>query len=325
MSFWRLYVVSLFYGHHKIKALLVGRGKEFQELLHEVNSNDRYSIFFTEFIDLDSVGVGEHEHRLRHGLAISGTQYVVIDLADPTVTPMLSYLYRSVFNGIRVVDFSYMYETIFNRIPIHTLTYTRFFEGFSVDGTFFHDVFKRAMDIVLGVLLLVVSLPLYPFVALAIYFDDRGKFFIEQKRIGKGGKVFTIYKWRTMSVTSGGGANQITKVGKWLRVSRIDELPQLFSVIKGDLSLVGPRPELPDLVKIYEEEIPYYGIRHLVTPGLSGWAQIYQSDHPHYGAKIDETKTKLSYDLFYLKHRSFMLDLIIALKTVKTLLSRTGA
>jgi lipopolysaccharide/colanic/teichoic acid biosynthesis glycosyltransferase len=119
----------------------------------------------------------------------------------------------------------------------------------------------------------------------------------------------------------GQNENKITRVGKFLRVSRIDELPQLWNVLRGDLSLIGPRPEFPKLVELYHEQIPYYNMRHLIKPGLSGWAQVHHDTPPQ---SIEETKEKLSYDLYYLKNRSIALDLKIALKTIKTLLSRTG-
>ena len=116
----------------------------------------------------------------------------------------------------------------------------------------------------------------------------------------------------------------MTRVGNYLRKTRIDELPQLWNVIRGDLSLIGPRPELPHFVELYDREIPYYNIRHLITPGLSGWAQTHHDQHPHHEADTTETKNKLSYDLYYIKNRSLMLDVKIALLTIRTLLSRSG-
>jgi lipopolysaccharide/colanic/teichoic acid biosynthesis glycosyltransferase len=119
------------------------------------------------------------------------------------------------------------------------------------------------------------------------------------------------------------GSNQVTPFGNLLRRTRFDEFPQLWSVIKGDLSLIGPRPEIPELVNIYEKEIPYYSMRHLMKPGLSGWAQLY-GEHSHGGVNINSTINKLSYDLFYFKNRSLMLDFKIALKTIKKILTRSG-
>ena len=116
----------------------------------------------------------------------------------------------------------------------------------------------------------------------------------------------------------------VTRVGKFLRFTRIDELPQLWNVLRGDISLIGPRPEKPSYAAIYEKEVPYYNVRHLIQPGLSGWAQIYHKTPPKFAASSEDTAMKLSYDLYYIKNRSFLLDLTIALKTVKELVSRKG-
>ena len=162
----------------------------------------------------------------------------------------------------------------------------------------------------------IVSLIFYPFVYILIKLDDGGSIYFEQERIGKNNKIIKIKKFRSMSQN---GDNKITRVGKWLRALRIDELPQLWSVLVGDISMIGPRPEIPSLVKHYEEKISYYNIRHLIKPGLSGWAQLYHSDPPKVNADADKTRRKLSYDLYYIKNRSFMLDFKIALKTIKAL------
>ena len=169
----------------------------------------------------------------------------------------------------------------------------------------------------------------YPFVFLAIILDDRGKIFIKQERIGQNNHLVNIIKFRTMSLDDGGDGElnrqeKVTTVGAFLRASRIDELPQLWNILKGDLSLIGPRPELPKLVELYEKEISFYNVRHLIKPGLSGWAQLYQKTPPKFSTDYNQTKTKLSYDLFYIKNRSFWLDIKIALKTIKALLSRSG-
>ena len=118
--------------------------------------------------------------------------------------------------------------------------------------------------------------------------------------------------------------NQITRAGNFLRMSRLDELPQLWNVLQGGISLIGPRPEFPGPVKQYESQVSYYNVRHLIKPGLSGWAQIHHDNAPHHGLDVRETKTKLSYDLYYIKNRSLLLDLKIALQTIKAILSRTG-
>ena len=162
-----------------------------------------------------------------------------------------------------------------------------------------------------------------------IKLDDGGPIFFSQERIGKDNKKIKIVKFRTMSNKedvdfSNDSEKRITKIGDFLRRSRIDEIPQIWSVIKGDQSLIGPRPEVPTLVRSYEDEISYYKVRHLIKPGLSGWAQIYHDNHPHHGLGVSQTKEKLSYDLYYVKNRSFFLDLKIALRTVAKLISRKG-
>jgi lipopolysaccharide/colanic/teichoic acid biosynthesis glycosyltransferase len=167
-------------------------------------------------------------------------------------------------------------------------------------------------------------LPFYPLVFLLIKLDDGGNIFISQNRIGKDDKEIKIVKFRTMNRNDNGfyeknNPNKVTRVGAFLRRTHLDEIPQFISVIKGDLSLVGPRSELPELVRVYKSKVPYYNVRHLVKPGLSGWAQIYHENHPHHEADEKETKTKLSYDLFYIKNRSFAIDLAVVLKTIKVL------
>jgi lipopolysaccharide/colanic/teichoic acid biosynthesis glycosyltransferase len=223
-----------------------------------------------------------------------------------------------------------LYEGIFDRIPISLVSYNWFLENVSVTPNTSYDLFRRLEDIVVSFIFGVVSLVFYPFIILAIKIEDGGDIFIVQNRVGKNNVPIKILKFRTMSfndneeISKDKIKNQITAVGRFLRKSRLDELPQLWNVFTGELSLIGPRPELPALAQIYEKEVPYYNVRHLIQPGLSGWAQLYHNRHPHQGLDTVETKNKLSYDLYYLKHRSLFLDLQIALKTVKTLLSRTG-
>ena len=209
------------------------------------------------------------------------------------------------------------------------ITYSWFLENISVSPKFTYDFLKRIMDIVLSFFLGLISFLLYPFVYIAVKFDDGGNIFIWQERVGQNNQEIKIIKFRTMSVDDSGEGeqgreNKVTRVGKFLRASRIDELPQLWNVLKGDISLIGPRPELPNLVHLYEKEISFYNVRHLIKPGLSGWAQLYQKVVPKFSTDYEQTKTKLSYDLFYIKNRSFWLDIKIALRTVETLLSRSG-
>jgi lipopolysaccharide/colanic/teichoic acid biosynthesis glycosyltransferase len=238
-------------------------------------------------------------------------------------------LYNLIFSGIIFIDMHKVYEDVFDRIPLSLIKYSWFLENISLAPKMTYDLLKRLMDIFIASVLGIISLIVYPFVIAAIKIEDRGPMFFKQVRVGKNGKTIHILKFRTMFIrddidVTQDSASRVMKVGNFLRRTRLDEIPQLWNVVRGDVSLIGPRPELPRLVAQYEKEIPYYGIRHLIKPGLSGWAQLYQDNHPHHGVAVAETKEKLSYDLYYLKNRSFMLDIRIALKTIKKLMSRSG-
>jgi exopolysaccharide biosynthesis polyprenyl glycosylphosphotransferase len=325
---WRFYGVTLFTKREKQPALLIGAGDEMRELLHEVNGNSRYDIFFVSSIDvhnIDSIDIQEEIVKIVYS---NNIKIIAVDFSHEKITPLLPHLYNLIFSKVRFIDSHRIYEDIFDRIPLSLVTYSWFLENISVSPTFTYDILKRGMDFVLSLILGIISLLFYPFVYVAIKLDDGGRIFILQERIGRDGKLFHLYKFRSMSRNetdlSSTIQNKVTIIGNFLRKTRIDELPQLWNVLKGDLSLVGPRPELPSGVTIYEKEIPYYHIRHLIKPGLSGWAQIHQENHPHHGTAVSETKEKLTYDIFYIKNRSFWLDIKIALKTIKSLLSRTG-
>jgi lipopolysaccharide/colanic/teichoic acid biosynthesis glycosyltransferase len=226
-----------------------------------------------------------------------------------------------------VVD---LYQEVFDRVPLSLTRYAWVLDQIGASRTY--DALKRAIDILGALLLGTFSLIAYPFVMIAIKLDDGGPAFIVQERVGRFQRPIRVPKFRTMTGNDSGeyGDNGrsklvVTRVGKWLRLLRVDELPQLWSVLRGDLSLVGPRPELPALAAQYSARIPYYNARYLVAPGLTGWAQVKHDRHPHHGAAMEETKEKLSYDLFYLQHRSFLLDLLILFQTVRIIVTARGS
>ena len=325
---WRLYGGVLFGKSAKQSAILIGSGSEMKELLHEVNGNNRYDIHFISSVDVHDIGAIDIQEDIIKVVYSNNIKIIAIDFSHEKVTPLLPHLYNLIFSKVRFIDSHRIYEDIFDRIPLSLVTYSWFLENISVSPKFAYDFLKRIMDIVLSFILGVISLVFYPFVFAAIKIDDGGPIFITQERVGKDGKNFSLHKFRSMSRNemnlASGETNTITRIGNFLRKTRIDELPQLWNVLFGDLSLVGPRPELPSGVQVYEKEIPYYNIRHLIKPGLSGWAQIHQEVHPHHGTEINLTHEKLTYDIYYIKNRSFWLDIKIALKTIKALLSRTG-
>ena len=320
---WRLLGPTLFGIKRQEAAILIGAGQEMRALKDEVNTNRRYNLNFVSSVDLSQIESIDFKTEIIDRIYSEKITSVVIDLRHEKAGAILPALYNLIFSGVRFHDMHKVYEEVFARIPLSLVQYNWFLENISSSSHMGYDILKRIMDVVVGGIIGILSLPLYPFVALAIKLDDHKKVFIFQDRIGKNNVVMKIVKFRSMA-RNADGENVITRVGRILRATRIDELPQLWNVVKGDLSLVGPRPELPDLVKVYEKEIPYYKMRHLVTPGLSGWGQIRDYDVPRGTADVDRTRTKLSYDLYYIKNRSLMLDLAIALKTIKTLLSRSG-
>jgi exopolysaccharide biosynthesis polyprenyl glycosylphosphotransferase len=178
--------------------------------------------------------------------------------------------------------------------------------------------------------LLLVVLPIIPFVIIAIKLDSKGPVLYRQKRVGRGGVTFYCYKFRTMRqdaeadtgpTWAGDDDPRITRIGKFLRSSRLDEIPQLWNVVKGDMAFAGPRPERPEFVDWLTKEIPYYPVRHVVRPGITGWAQVKYK----YGNTIEDAREKLQYDLYYIKNASIGLDLMIMFQTVKIVLLGRGA
>jgi exopolysaccharide biosynthesis polyprenyl glycosylphosphotransferase len=318
---WRIYGDRVLHPLVKQKGIIVGSGEEMKELLEEVNNNPKYGLEFISSIDLDRASGVDFKEEILNRVYSEEVQIIAIDLKNEKVEPILPHLYNLIFSRVKFIDMYKIYEDIFDRVPLSLVRYNWFLENISTESRITYDFLKRVMDIVLASIAGVISLVFYPFVFVFIKLDDKGSIFFEQERIGKNNKIIKVEKFRTMKEN---GSKEITKVGKWLRKLRIDELPQLWSVFKGDMSMIGPRPEIPALVKNYEEKIPYYDIRHLIKPGLSGWAQLYHTDPPKVVADAEKTRRKLSYDLYYIKNRSFMLDLKIALKTIKALLSRSG-
>jgi len=318
---WRIYSHQFLGLKRKIPAIIVGSGEEMKILEKEVGDNLRLELKFVSSIDLDKVNGIDFVDEITKKVYSENISIVVIDLKDERISPILSHLYNLIFSGVKFIDMYKIYEDLFNREPLSLVKYNWFLENISITPRFVYDFAKRFFDILLSIIIGIFFLISLPFVVLFIKLEDGGSILFTQKRVGKNNKIIKTLKFRSMSEKE---KEKITKVGVFLRKTRIDELPQFWNLLIGDISLIGPRPETPELAKAYEEEIPYYNIRHLIKPGLSGWAQIYQENPPKYGVDFNNTKDKLSYDLYYVKNRSMVLDLNIALKTIKDLLSRRG-
>lgn len=233
-------------------------------------------------------------------------------------------------SGIKVEDVTGILEKITGKVEIDGLypSWLIFSEGFRLGPAFVFA--RRVISWLASFILLLVILPFLPLIALAIKLDSPGPVFYQQKRVGRNGKVFNVAKFRTMksnaeATTGAVWADEtdprITRVGRWLRKTRLDEIPQLWNVFKGDMGFVGPRPERPEFVEWLIREIPYFNFRHMIRPGITGWAQVcYQ-----YGASLEEAKEKLKYDLYYTKNMSLGLDLVIILRSIKIVLFGYGA
>jgi sugar transferase (PEP-CTERM system associated) len=255
---------------------------------------------------------------------------VIVAMPDRRGTIPVQELLQLRLSGVRVEEATSWLEKISGRIEVEQLypSWLIFAEGFRFSPSF--NLMRRALSTLVSFILLLLVLPVLPFVVLAIKLDSRGPVLYRQRRVGRAGEVFYCYKFRTMRqdaeadtgpTWAGDDDPRITRVGKFLRSSRIDEIPQLWCVFKGDMAFVGPRPERPEFVEWLSQEIPYYGMRHAVRPGITGWAQVRYK----YGNTVEDAKQKLQYDLFYIKNASLGLDLLIMFQTIKTVLLGRGA
>jgi exopolysaccharide biosynthesis polyprenyl glycosylphosphotransferase len=266
---------------------------------------------------------------VKKSVAEYAPRFIIADFNNAAVAASFPEFYTYLMQGIHFIDAMSLYEDVFGRIPLSVIDDRWLARNVSVCSHRLYDVPKRFMDITVAAVLGCLSLVCYPFLIIAIYLYDRGPIFYRQIRTGENNKLINMLKFRSMTGMDQGeemlkSKHTVTPVGRMIRATRIDEIPQLWSVLTGDMSLIGPRPEFPAMVKEYAQEIPYYNVRHLVRPGLSGWAQLYHDNHPHHGTEVEATREKLSFDLYYVKHRSVALDIAIALKTIKAILTHRG-
>jgi exopolysaccharide biosynthesis polyprenyl glycosylphosphotransferase len=234
--------------------------------------------------------------------------------------------------GVEVIRMPALYESLLGRVPIGYLSADWLLTSF-LDSVRLYDLYsplKRLIDILIALVGLLVTLLLFPFIALLIRLDSRGPILYRQERSGKGGHSIWVWKYRTMvqDAEPDGEARwaslsdpRVTRIGKWMRRTRLDELPQFWNVLRGDMSLIGPRPERPEWIAQLEQQIPFYRARLLVPPGLTGWSQVNYG----YVRTVEDTALKLEYDLYYIRHRSLLLDFKILLRTLGTLVRFQGS
>ncbi|MBI2876687.1 MAG: TIGR03013 family PEP-CTERM/XrtA system glycosyltransferase [Candidatus Tectomicrobia bacterium] len=259
-----------------------------------------------------------------------GVRRIVVAQTDRRGKLPIEALLDCRLHGIRVEEGASFYERLTGKIPVEELrpSWLIFSEGFVRSRLALF--LKAIIDFTASLALLILLAPLLLAVALLIKLDSRGPVFFQQARVGQGGKVFTLYKFRSMQEDAEAQGRpvwaqkddpRVTRVGRLIRKTRIDEIPQVFSVLTGEMSFVGPRPERPFFVEQLRQQIPYYNQRHVMKPGITGWAQI----NYHYGSSVDDAIEKLRYDLYYIKHVTPLLDLFIIFQTVKVVLFGEGA
>ena len=242
---------------------------------------------------------------------------------------LINIFYKSLEQKISFLNLASFYERLTGKVPLGAINHIWFLENISEGKKRAYELVKRAGDIVFGLLFGIVSLVFYPFIIIAMQIDSPGPIFYKQNRVGRLGKPFKLIKFRNMipnaeektgAVWTVENDPRITRVGNFLRKTRLDEIPQLWTIVKGEMSLVGPRAERPEFHEMLKNGVPFYEERYLIKPGLTGWAQI----NFHYGSSVSDAAEKLKYDLYYIKNRSLLLDLGIALKTVRIALQQSG-
>ncbi len=320
--------------------LIIGANKEVGDLISALSQRPQLGYKITAMIDLATAAPDIHQpafQNIKVARSIADIPEIVrensvktiVSAVDPRENPrLLSALYECLPYKINFSDLADFYETIIGKTPLSIIGEVWFLDNLMRNEKQIFDASKRVFDVVGAAVLGTASLLLYFFIAPAIKIDSRGPVLYSQKRVGKDGKVFSMVKFRTMVRDAEKDGIQwaqktdlrVTRVGRFLRRTRLDELPQLWNVFLGQMSFVGPRPERPEFVELLAAEIPFYQMRHLVKPGLSGWAQI---NFP-YGASVSDAMEKLQYDLYYVKNRSFILDIGIVLKTINIILKREG-
>ena len=311
----------------KERVVFVGENDYTQDLLESVKKDGQY-VFVTSLNNTDMKALGKEILELYNTKKFD----VLVDftdklLRDPKLTDKLL---QYKLEGLQYYNYLEFYEIYESKLPISHLSPKWFLEntGFEIYHNNFNLKAKRLLDLLFALLIGIFAAPVIVLAAIIVKLESKGPVFFIQERIGEGNKKFNIVKFRSMTTDAekdgpqwaSKNDNRVTKFGKIMRATRIDELPQLWNVLRGEMSFVGPRPEREYFIQQLEKEIPYYNLRHTVKPGLTGWAQVM---YP-YGASVEDAYRKLQYDLYYIKHHSIPFDVKVLLKTVTIVIFGKG-
>jgi len=314
------------------RVYVLGTGERAQRLVQGLRQNPETGVEVASWTGklegaVTSESVGAH---LMDVVQRQKVHRVIVAMPDRRGTIPMQELLKLRMRGIKIEEATSWLEKMSGKIEVENLypSWLIFGDGFRRSPIFI--AVRRVLSTFISLVGLILTLPLLPLIMLAVRLDSEGPVFYTQTRVGKAGKLFKVVKFRTMrqDAEAANGAQwagdndpRVTRVGKILRKTRLDEIPQMWCVLKGDMAFVGPRPERPEFIELLSKEIPFYGVRHMVRPGVTGWAQIKYK----YGSTIEDAREKLQYDLFYIKNASIGLDLLIMFQTVKTVLLRRGA
>ena len=336
---WRiLYSYLLEQPIFKRNVLIVGAGWAGKTISQEINRSQKSGLRMVGFIDDDPLKKG----KLIDGVPVLGDRYTIdkvirkndIDLIVAAIThekhaDLIKALINCSWKGVDIIDMPAIYEQLTGKIPFKHINNMWMLHIAIGKPKLYSRLIKPILEAISALILFILLIPVMVVIAIVIKCDSRGRIFYTQERIGKDGRKFIIMKFRTMvenaesltgAVYAADNDPRITKIGRFLRKWRLDEIPQLVNVIKGDMGLIGPRPERDIFIREFEEKIPFYTQRLLVRPGLTGWAQV---KFP-YASSIEQTEEKLQYDLYYIKNMSFILDFVVFLKTIRVVLFGKG-
>lgn len=334
---WRFLFNLLIIRAPASRVLFFGGDRESVELAGYLLKNPQLGQKPIAFMSLQNGGTNTDTLGLPHFTKTADLRHVAIDFSIDTIVisheikenkALVQTLFQVVPLGISVIEFTKFYEMLTGKIPLSLIGEVWFLENLVGTKSPLYEFFKRGVDIIAALTCAVPTALFIPLATALIKLESEGPVFFRQKRVGRNGSVFLLTKFRSMvhnaedidGFKGEGTDNRHTVFGSFLRKSYLDELPQIWNILKGEMSFVGPRPERPEYVNQLKQKIPFYEMRLLVPPGITGWAQVNMEDD----ASVEDAPEKMQYDLYYIKNRSFILDLLILLRTVAAILRRQG-